>query len=484
MADIISTKVINNNIMVLNDYIIRGRPQTTLSASADAAATTISVFSIEGFSEGNFYALIGYGSGNAELIKMHASTAPSGTTITLAAALANNHDANEPVNFVNFNQIEYSLATTATGTKTVLSTDSIMETKKWSIYCDATNSTGYAFVRFKNSDATTYSGYSAPAPYANAAFNTCEYIINEALIETKQTFTDSLTPSYCLKQIDECLRDIRKNKNKLSWSQSFNAILGQTAEGVFRYSMPTDIYDKYSIKAIERLSLGGEPALNFADPNYFFNQLMTDVHFTQVTTDASLGDITLEINNSYDFDDDGSVNVGGENVTYTGITRSATAGILTGVPASGTGAIPTAGISADDWVFQGETNSEPKYWTAYNGYIYIYPLVDDTWDNFNVNIDYFKTITSVDSLEDAVDYIQFDLIKYWLKWKIKAIEKNDGILDLNDADYLLYRDSLATLIKKDRNLNIKTFRNAYEFGETDTSGHNPKRLRDGNALKL
>lgn len=478
--NIISVRVINNNIQVLNDFLLAGRPKTYLSAAiaADSAAT-ISVFDISGFSAGDYYCYINPAAGNAELIKMHASTSPSGTTITLASNPQNAHDANEPVCFVNYNQIEFSNAATATGEKTVLATQDVHQAKKWSVYCDAADATGYAFARFKNEAGNAYSGYSAAAPYANAAFNTVEYIINEAMDELQMEWTEKITPNRCIKWLNECLRDIRRYKTKISWAQSFESSLGQTEEAKFQFSPPTDIYDKYSRKAIEALRQGHERELIYVTPTYFFDVLLDGVNYTQVRTAASAGDTTLEIDNSYNFDDDGSVNINGNTITYTGITRSSTAGVLTGVPASGTGAIPAAGIAVDDWVFQGETSGQPAYWTMFNGYLYIWPLPDGNNDNFDLFADYWKTITAVDSLDDVVDEIQHTLIKYWLKWQLRAQKENSGKLDLDDTDYKLYGDNLITHIKKDRNLNRHSFRNTYE-DIVSADGHNPRKYREGN----
>jgi len=482
--NILPVRVINGNLQAYNGFITEGRQKTFLNASADSSDTTITVFSISGFSKGNFYAQIGdFGAGNMEIVKMHASTAPTGNTITLASGLVNNHDANEPVYFVNYNQVEFSRATTTSGTKTVLITQDI-NTNNWSIYSDVTNSTGYAFARFKNEAGTTYSAYSAPAPYANASFNTAEFIMNEALRETKKELNDVLTPDYLREQMNECLRDMRKGRNKFSWTQSFNTIIGQTVQGAFRFSMPDDIYDKYSPKAIEQLYLGGRPRLTYVDPNYFFNVVMRDVHWTQVRTGASAGDTELAIDNSYDFSDTGSITVGEQTIIYEDITRADVADAtaeFTDIPGAGeTGAI-TASITADDFVFQDESSSEPIYWTLFNGFIYIYNLPDSTWDDYNLYADYYKVITEIDSLDDAIDYIQYDLIKNWLKWKIRAMEKNDGVENLDDPSYLLYREQLNTLIKKDRTPNKDFFRNVYEVGEHEDQ-RNPRGLRDGTFL--
>ena len=494
MAEILNAKVINNNILALNDYIIKGRPKTFLNANIASGVSSFTVFNIAGFTEGDYYVLIGkIGSGNAEILKMHASTAPTGNTITPASNTAKAHDANEPVYFIGFNQIEYSNEAVGVdaGTSAALATEDIDASKLWSIYDDTTDITGMAYIRFKNEAGSSFSGYSAPAPYASAVFNTVEYMIRQAMIEAKQTdtngepkFTEELTTQMLLNQTNECLRDIRKQKNKISWTQAFQTILGQTARGVFAYPLSallSEIYDIYSFRAINALRLGGERDSIKVDPNYFFNVLMNKVHFTQVRTTGAVGAITLEIDNSYDFDDSGSIQVGSQTITYTSVTRSATAGVLIGVPASGTGAIATE-IAVDDYVFQGHTEGQSIYWTMYNGTIYIYNLPDSSFDNFNVNIDYFKVATAVDSLDDAIDYIQFDLVKNWLKWKIRAITKNDGVESLDDPSYSQYREGLSILVRKDRDLNKKIFRNTYESRELPDV--NPRRLRDGDARRL
>ena len=476
--DIISVKVINGNIQCLNSLITRGRPKTYLNASFNSGVGAITVFQIEGFTVGNYYALIGeIGSGNAEIVKMHASTAPTGNTLTLAANTAKAHDYNEPVYFIAYNQVEFNSATTPTGSKTVLATNAIDPTRIYTPYATS-SSTGYAFCRFKGSDAGTFSSYSHAAPFANPAYNTVEYIINEAIDEAGyKEQTNQEMVEYLLKQINECLRDIRRNRAKFSWTQSFRYTLGQTSRGQFQYSLPSDIYDKYSKKAIDAVRIKGESHLYWVDPNYFFDYLMNQIVFTNVSSQASVGDTTLYIDNSYDFDDSGSVLINGQTITYTGITRSTTAGELTGVPATGTGSI-TATIAADSFVFQNNiSEGEPSNYTLMNGYLYIWPLPDTTWVDMNVKLDYFKTVTSVDSLDDTIDYIQFDAIKSWLKWKLRTKYKNDGIDDLKDTSFLLYKEQITMFVKSDRSLNESCFRNAYEDRDINNLYDDPRQWR-------
>lgn len=480
--NIIHTKVTNGTIWVLNDYLTQGRPKTYLNDDVDSGGATITVFSIAIFAAGNYYAQIGEtDSSNAEIIKMHASTAPTGNTITLAANLANNHSANEPVYFLGYNQIEYNTAPTDGGTKTVLATNDADPTHKWSrmYLADYTTTDPYIVVRFKNEGATTYTGYSDYLPIATSTYNSVDYLLKESMRESKAEFSETLTPDYLISQINECLREIRKHKNKISWTQSYNSILGQTAQGVFKYAMPTDIFDKYSTKAINSLRIGAELPLEKVGVDYFFSTLLEDVKYTQVRTavTGAAGTTTLEIDNSYDFASSGSIVVGSVTITYSGVTRSATAGVLTGVPASGAGSM-TASIAEDDYVFQNASVSSPERWTTFNGNLYIYPLPGSDYANLNVYSDYFKTITSVDSASDVVDYIQYDMIKNWLKWKIRAHTKNDGVDDMEDSAYLQFLDQLRVIIRKDRDINAKGFRNIYDLND-NSSDFNPRQIRNG-----
>ena len=119
------------------------------------------------------------------------------------------------------------------------------------------------------------------------------------------------------------------------------------------------------------LRIGTRGNLDYLDPVWFDAQ-MSGVKRTQVTTQATSGQTTLAINNSYDFADSGSVNiyVSGTkySITYTGVTRSATAGVLTGVPASGTGSISVT-IAVDTYVWQDENEGIPTNFTVRNGNI-------------------------------------------------------------------------------------------------------------------
>ena len=99
--------------------------------------------------------------------------------------------------------------------------------------------------------------------------------------------------------------------------------------------MPSDAYDTETSRSLLALRIGDNQNLTYLDPLEFDEQ-MDDVRFTQVRTQASAAGTTLEIDNSYDFDDSGTVNVyisGTKySITYTGVTRSSSGGDTDGYP--------------------------------------------------------------------------------------------------------------------------------------------------------
>jgi len=133
-------------------------------------------------------------------------------------------------------------------------------------------------------------------------------------------------------------------------------------------------------------------------------------------------------------------------ITYTTVTRSATAGVLNGVPASGAGSIG-ATHAVDTNVWQGEIEGQPRYFNVRSGRMRIWPLPDSTWINKNVLLDYNEEVTAVDSEADTIDAERYDAVKEWLLWKGKSYWVNGGKDDLDDANFKMFNDILKSAIR-------------------------------------
>ena len=422
--------------------------KTFLTANIAAASGTLTVANIEKFAIGK-YVWINPFAETGEIVAVHASTAPSQPTITLAVNTVFAHNTGEPVYYVEFNQVEVSQTSTIAGSKTVLATVALASGEKETVYLDVSVTTGYYFARFKDSVATTFSSYSDPCIYGGFAAATIGYMIDRALRDLELAFSDRLTVFDFFEWANDCLKLIQGKLKRWPEHYSYNAVLGQISRGINVTTMPTDAYDTETNKSIIALRVGDMKKLAYLSPGDFDIQ-MGDVRYTQVTTQATAGQTTFAINNSYDFDDSGMVNVyisGTKySITYTGVTRSATAGILTGVPASGTGSISVT-IPVNTWVWQNEVEGIPVWFTVRNGNIEHWPLADGSNDNMNLYGDYSKVVTSVNSESDTIDLQRSDMVQSYLTWRAKMKARNNGNLDMNDGDYLQYKERLNDAIR-------------------------------------
>ena len=230
--------------------------------------------------------------------------------------------------------------------------------------------------------------------------------------------------------------------------ENFNYVLGQTSRGIYTFSLPTDIQEKNSNKSILNVRIGANSPLRYMDKREFVT-MKQDVVSTISRVVANPTDTTLQVENSYDFDDSGSIKVFVNNtsysITYTGVTRSATAGVLTGIPTTGDGSISVI-IPVGTNVFQRETEGRPFYFTVYDNILEIFPLPDSYYDNLNVFMDYFTERTRITSAGDILESSRYDLYKHWLIWKLRSRNSSTGELNLQDADKLLFDGMLTDMI--------------------------------------
>lgn len=442
------TQHINRTVRVDSSQIVENALANSFLTADMAVGTTLTVKDITGFAIAK-YVWINPFQVNSEIIAMHASTAPTGSTLTLAATTVFAHATGEPVYYVEFNQVEVSHSATLTGSKSVLATNALLAREKETIYLDTTQTTGYYFARYKDSVAGTFGSYADGVTYDGWATNTVGYMIQSAMSELSIELSEKVSMDDCIRWVNKGLHEIKGKVRR--WTEHFvyNYAAGQTSRGVNVVAMPSNIYDTESNLSIEQVRIGNDSSLIYLDPGSFDAQ-QDDVIVTQVTTQQTAGGVTLAIDNSYDFADSGTVHVyiaGTQySIEYTGVTRSATAGVLTGIPASGDGSI-TVTIPVDTYVWQNEEEGIPTFYTVRNGQIEYYPLVDADNDNQNIYLDYNTEVTEVNSQGDEIDYQRFDMLEAYLTWRMWCKSSNDGVLDKTSGFYTTYKEYLNDAIR-------------------------------------
>ena len=408
------------------------QPVTYLLSDVAATGTTLSVIDNSGFANTNLI-LVGVLGAKATEIKKVNGAVTTGTSLT-STAVTFGHSAGAPVRKLLFNQFKiYGTTTNTYSTDNLVATVDIAVDSPYTTYVNTGTEYAYYWATAFDSENTVTGNNSDSIEVAvGNPVNSVGYLINASLEDTKKKKGGTITDEWFLRQINEGLTYVAGKLKHWSFLQNFDYPLGTTLRGTYQNAMPTDASDVNSNKSILDIRIGTDTQLAYLDKEEF-EQELEGVARTQVTTQAVATDTTLEIDNSYDFEDAGSVDVFVSGVkytiTYTGVTRSTTAGVLTGIPATGNGSI-TVTIPVDTNVWQYEAEGKPEYFTVYDGNLYIYPLPDATYDYKNISMDYWTNRTLVDSSADTIEPPRYDAMKEWLCWKLRGLDNASGKLDL------------------------------------------------------
>jgi len=441
--------------------LFTGASALVLDADVAAGASTITVKNITGVAINKILFFRTPGSENAEIIATHASTTPTGTTVTLAATLVRSHPAGTLVFVIPANQVRFYYASAAVNansddsTLTALaSAQAVDPTMPQNIYDDTTQTSGYYFYRFIDSINSVNGLYSDAIPWGASIVQFLEdevgFILESVRSKLCHEWDERFSKQTAFAEINACLRYMQGKLKRYSRFLVANYALGSTARGTFEFTLPDNIYDNETNKSILSVRVGSatNPLIPLDEKE--FDQLLGDVAQTTVRTQPAIGATSLDITNSFDFDDSGTIHIytSGtlDEITYTGVTRSATAGVLTGIPASGDGSIAaTHAVGTNVW--QGEVEGEPRYFNVRSGSMRTYPTVSSTWKNKKVVLDYYQEVTKVDSESDSIDMSRYDAVKHWLLWQGKAYWRNNGKADVKDDDFIIFSGILKDQIR-------------------------------------
>ena len=413
--------------------LLKDAQQTFLTNDFAAGSSSLTVQNIYGFAVNQILFIGNIGNESSEIIKTHSSTAPAAGVITLASVTSQNHTNSDYVRVILYDQVEISYATTTTGTKILLTTI-YLDVDDETIYDDST-ATGYYFIRYKNSITSTYSTYSDPIPISDYPMNSARYLIDSALMEINKTASPVFSDEYGFKQLNNGQSEVLKELKRWSWMAKFNSPFATTSVGTWKYAMPTDIDDPNTNKSIYNLKMGDSGNLIWADKEQW-NNLTSQVTYSTLSTLLQVGDASVVLANSKDFPSSGTISIGSDNLTYTANNKNT--GTLT------LSANSTVHYAAGYDVFMGMTSGTPMYYTTYNGYIYVWPVVDSNNDQENFYADYYSTLVPITTDTQAIVVPDPMLIKNYLIWKF-LLRMNSGAED--DASTYAHQNFDARLKK-------------------------------------
>ena len=404
-------------LKVRNLELLKDAPTTYLSSPVSATGTELTVMNINSALVDGYIIIGQIGSEDCELKKIHASTAPTGATITLSSGVTYSHPTDTVIYFIGFNQIEFSRATTSGGDKSVLATVTITPDNEFTFYSDVTNTTGYAYARLKNSTTTTYSSYSTEQEYASMAFNSIGRIIDNVFNDANEKTEDFISREEVLfDYIYGFYNKVSELRTKWKHEEASSDTSNATTTGGETFSLPTDI--KYpDQKGIQCISIEGYIPLEYMSVTDLRNKLAGKARST-LNGAVLLGATTVDLINGVYFADAGTGYIAGDEFTWTGKTDNQ----LTGV----------SGILAHDdgsTVYQSDAVGLPEKYTIQNGTGYIYPAPSSDYDGIPIVIDYYKDITRPTSENDIIAIPYIESCREYCRMRVEQKRKDFSAAD-------------------------------------------------------
>lgn len=415
----INLRIVNTTLLVSNLSLLEGKKTTRLIADSPAASGTLSVANISGFAINNVLLDGNFGDSSSELLKTHTSTAPSGTTITLAANTVRDHYSDTAITVLDYDQVEYSRATTLTGSKSVLATQNLNPDLLESFYKDATNTTGYGFVRFKNSITGTFSDYSTGVNYTGLGSTTVSDIVNKAcedvLVEVGGQFSGEQT---LLNDANDCQDAILDEDWKFELVKNDSSLTATQYENT--YSLSGLTYElKYPgiSQGIKSVKLSGQ-RLDLID-NDEMDTNYADVVRAEVSTEAAIAATSLVLTNSSELPDVGTIYVNGMDIVYT--ANNTTTNTLSGIPSGDITAIIAAGSIAWYRIVPGLPT---KYTITIDNEIIFNVPIDTGYHGYSITIEYLKKLTRFTDFASTTDIPFTDAMPLFISAKIEKRKRN------------------------------------------------------------
>ena len=396
-------------------------PSTYLTASVAAAGTALTVKSNLGFSNTDPQDNLlfeGWGSELAEIKRVNGAITAGASLTCQAVTFA--HGIDTPVYKTLFDQFEVSGSSTATGTKTVIATANINVTGQWSDYIVSGTTYSFYHVRWYNSLATTvyYSSYSDAIAAAGYDPKNVGFIKKQAFDQMNELPGGRFDDQWIYDQIYLGELEVAKRLKRWSWLNVFDNDLGNITTGMRSVSLPSDIEDDETDKSILGLRIGKLDNMTYVDRPEF-ETLMDGVATTTLAAAISVGNTTVTLTDSRDFDTSGSINISGTSYSYTGNNR--TTNVLSGFTAF------AAGVDNSTQVWQGISFGEPRRYTVHSGTVYFDVPPSSDYSGRNIWLDYYKSPTRVDSDGDSISVNDPKVIISYLKMKIEERKQNGSL---------------------------------------------------------
>lgn len=438
--------VLENSILkVRNDEVTKNEVKTYLATASASGASTLTVQNITGFGVNDYILLGKFGSDEAEIIKLHASTAPSGTTITLASTTARAYSRDTVIQRIGFNQVEFSRASTTGGAKTVLTTKNITSDEIHTIYNDTTNSTGFGYVRFYNSTAATNSSYSDEEKYPYWKQDAVGRVIDSVYSRANEVDEGFVSRKEVLRFVQDFIDDVNDRKKRWRHEEAPVDKSNITTLGGEVLDLPTDIKYKGN-ESIDVVNIEGEMPLIYIGQDEWTKKLVKMAR-TTLNGNVSAGATSITVYDTTNFGDSGTGYIDGDAFAWTGKTATTLTGV-TGILAHSDG----------DVVWQDSDLGTPTYYTILDGTGRLFPAPDGDYDGRPLVITYTERLDYPDSENDSLPIPYLSACKEYCLMCIEDKKGKDGS-NMSQKYERRYERKIETVVRQEKTGQPRAFVN-------------------------
>src|SRR3990167_7087147 len=456
----------------ISDLLINPQAKTFITTDSIVGLSVLTVKDIQNLRNNQILFIGQEGNQGSEIKKTHATTAPSGSTVTLASTTTYPHSASTGVILIPYDQVEFSYSETSTGSKTVLITTNISAGLLETPYIVSTYSTGFFFARWKETVGNTFSSYSDATPVAGYTKLMARSIIDSALSDINKdgaNKTDVLSDSYAFQQIDNCQTEVLREMKRLSFMQSFNQVVTNALVGAIRAPLPADCDDQNTNTSVWNFRLGTNPNMTWVDKTKY-DEMTYSMAQTTASTGGAVGATSVVLTDSSDFEDTGSFYHRGNATSVAYIANDKSTGTLT------VSALTTAVVAGVE-VYQNPLLGLPRYWTAFGGFAYHWPLVGSTYRDRNYLMDFYKAQTTITTDTDEIVLPDPTIVQYYLEWKFLKKLANGAETEGSLSSKINYENRKQLLKIKDnpnRLFRMKPRLNKFNMDGSDTSNRSDR----------
>lgn len=238
-------------LLVQNRALTINREKTYLTAAVAVAGTSLSVKAINAnaWADNDWLILGEIGSPTAEVLQVNGAVS-NGTSLTIDNAGSGGaryaHAIDEPVYRIDYNQVKfYRSATDDSSLASLLATVALQPENYETRYDDQSNTTGYGFARFFNSQTSSLSPFSDGIPYTGQSARALASMIKKVRSLMDEQNDDFISDSEIKTALNDKQRDVL---NERLWTFNEREYSMSSVQYQFEYTKPSTIKTIHSMR--------------------------------------------------------------------------------------------------------------------------------------------------------------------------------------------------------------------------------------------